>query len=101
MATAPGVTEKGIVGSVTRAFPYALGTALLVALTKAGWPSESEGAVYNPVLSMLPIRSSTLHVTVWSACPDTVAVNNWVLPRKTVAVAGVTTTVADGGGAGD
>src|ERR1019366_3815827 len=101
MATAPGSIEKGMLGSVTRANPDALGTALLVAAMLRAWPSKSEGAVYSPVLSMVPKLDGTLHMTVWSACPDSLAVKNWGLPRYTVAVAGVPPTVADGAGGGN
>src|SRR5580704_4211560 len=46
---------------------------------------------------MLPTFEGTLHITVWSPGPETCAKNCWVLPRKTVAVRGVTATVVGAG----
>ena len=77
---AAGVIENGTVGSVTVAVACALGLTVLVAVTITEAPSTVDGAVYNPALSMVP-RPATLHVTVWSVCPDTVAVNARVSPR--------------------
>jgi hypothetical protein len=91
--------ENGIVGSVTVAVACALGLAVLVAVTTTEVPSTVDGAVYSPALSMLP-RPATLHVTVWSVCPVTVAVNARVSPRCKVAVGGETTTLVGGGGGG-
>jgi hypothetical protein len=96
---AAGVIENGTVGSVTVAVACALGLTVLVAVTITEAPSTVDGAVYNPALSMVP-RPATLHVTVWSVCPDTVAVNARVSPRCKVAVGGETTTFVGGGGGG-
>src|SRR5262245_29197116 len=88
-----------MVGSVTVAVACALGLTVLVAVTTTEAPSTVDGAVYSPVLSMLP-RPATLHVTVWSVCPVTVAVNATTSPRYTVAVPGETATLMGGGGGG-
>lgn len=77
------------------------GLAWLVATT---WnvPLEFCGAVYRPVLSIVPpTLSCTLQVTAVLVVPVTVAVKDCVVPGDTVMELGVTVTLTSGAGGGE
>src|SRR5438045_78705 len=80
--------------TVMLALLYRVGSATLVAVTVTAWAVETpEGAVYSPVLLIVPIRGLMLHVTAVLAVFTTVAVNCCVCPAMTVALAGLAATV--------
>lgn len=93
--------------TVTEAFAVELGLAWLAAVivTEAGL-GRSAGAVYRPVLEMVPTFefppavSLTLQFTNVFEEPDTVAVNCCVSPNSTFMLDGETETVTVGGGGG-
>src|SRR4051794_26833374 len=79
--------------SVTVAVPVLVLSAWLVAVTvTVCWVVMLAGAVYRPVLLMLPTFGPIDQVTAVLALPVTVAVNCWVCPAFSVAVAGATET---------
>lgn len=83
--------------SVTVAVPLLVASAALVAITVTFcWLATADGAVYSPVLSMVPVFGLKLHVTLVLAEPVTVAAKGcvWEGPRE--AVAGDTLTVTVG-----
>lgn len=94
--------------SVTVAVPNRLTLAWLVArIVIVADEGKIAGAVYSPLASMVPHCvpaqpvPETLHATPEVDVLLTVAVNDCVPPRKTLAVVGETLTLMGGGGGGE
>jgi hypothetical protein len=97
--------------SVSALVPVFVVSAALVAVTVIVFGvGKFTGAVYNPVVSMVPVvafppaTAFTDHVTLVLAFPVTAAANDCVAPARTAAVAGVTVTTTpafSGGVVGD
>src|SRR5579864_8710335 len=70
-----------------------LASEVAVTVTCAGFGTNA-GAVYSPLAEIVPSAApATLHVTAVFVVPETVAVNCWLLPTATLAVAGPTIMV--------
>ena len=84
-------TETGI--RVTVEVADFVGSAVLVAVTVTVWVDEILlGAVYSPVLEIVPTEGLMAHVTAVLLVPLTVAVNCCVCEAVKLAVAGLTCT---------
>src|SRR3954471_23626194 len=91
---APGDEVGGV--RLMTAVPDAVGSAALLATTVTCWlPDTIAGAVYNPVVEMLPAPPVSDHVTPPVVVPVTTALNCWVCDAPSVAVAGTTATATD------
>jgi hypothetical protein len=84
----------GRVKSATEALAALVGAATLVAVTVTVWAAlMAAGAVYRPVLVIVPTLGLIDHVTaVFPEPPVTLAVNCWEWEAERLAVAGVTDT---------
>jgi hypothetical protein len=109
-----GLTDVSVgtgFSSATAPFPDFVVSATLVAVTVIVLGlGKFTGAVYNPVVSMVPVAALppatafTDHVTLVLVFPVTVAANACMAPARTIAVAGATATVTPallGGVVGD
>jgi hypothetical protein len=99
-------TARSLV-TVNCALALIVGEAVLVAVTRTvAGEGKSAGAVKTPLLSTVPLAlfppgtPLTLQVTAELLVPVNAAVNCCVLPSRTLAVVGETTTEMVGGGGG-
>jgi hypothetical protein len=90
---------------LTEEEPLAVGAATLVAETVTLEGEGSiRGAAYIPAAEIVPIvglpprTPFTVHITLVSVVPATLAVNNWALPSKTETFGGEMLTLTLGGG---
>jgi hypothetical protein len=91
-----GLTETPMGVRVTVAVPVLVVSVLLVAVTVAEVAVITAGAVYTPAEVMVPVEA--VHVTpAFAESFVTVAVNVWLAPPISVAVAGLTETAIAGG----
>ena len=92
--TEDGVSEIDTGGfRVIVAVPALEVSATLVAVTVTVWERAIEaGAVYTPLLEMVPTVGTNDHVTAVLALPATVAVNCWVCEAASEVAEGVTET---------